>query len=169
MIVWESGHDYQVRITPHPQECHWSRETVDSMLPGSAALPDSPTPLPKSQPSTASGGGLGAAGHTSGTGRRRGGSTWKAGSNWRPSPNASGRGGPQQRPTCAMFARSTRSGRWQWGGNCSPPSALRRKPKRHTQPLCTRCSVPSAAPACGVWETTQGPEPPRAEIRNTPP
>ena len=50
MIVLESGHYYQVRITPHPQECHWSLEAIDSMLPASAALPDSPTPLPQNQP-----------------------------------------------------------------------------------------------------------------------
>ena len=47
MIVLESGHYYQVRITPHPQECHWNLEAVDSMLLASAALPDGPTLLPK--------------------------------------------------------------------------------------------------------------------------
>ena len=46
MIVLESGHYYQVRITRHPQERHWSLEAVDSMLPANAALPDSPTSLP---------------------------------------------------------------------------------------------------------------------------
>ena len=50
MIVLKSGHYFQVRITPHPQECHWSLEAVDSMLPASAALPDGPTPLPHNQP-----------------------------------------------------------------------------------------------------------------------
>ena len=50
MIVLESGHYYEVRITPHPQECHWSLQAVDSMLLASAALPDSPTHLPNDQP-----------------------------------------------------------------------------------------------------------------------
>ena len=44
MIVLESGHYAQVRITPHPHERHWSLEAVDSMLPANATLPDSPTP-----------------------------------------------------------------------------------------------------------------------------
>ena len=50
MIMSESGHQYQVRISPHPQECHWNLEAIDSMPPARAALPDSPTPLPKNQP-----------------------------------------------------------------------------------------------------------------------
>ena len=50
MIVLESGHYYQVRITPQPQERHWSLEAVDSMLPANAALPDSSTCLPNDQP-----------------------------------------------------------------------------------------------------------------------
>ena len=50
MIVLESGHYYRVPITPQPQECHRSLEAVDSMLPASAALRDSPTPLPNDQP-----------------------------------------------------------------------------------------------------------------------
>ena len=49
MIVLESGHYYQVRITPHPQECHWNLEAVDSMLPARAASPDGTTPLPQNQ------------------------------------------------------------------------------------------------------------------------
>ena len=48
MIVFESGHYHQVRITP--QDGHWNLEAVDSMLPANAALPDSPTPLPNNQP-----------------------------------------------------------------------------------------------------------------------
>ena len=51
MIVLESGHYYQVRITAHQQECHWNLEAVDSMLPASAALPDGPAPLLGNQPS----------------------------------------------------------------------------------------------------------------------
>ena len=43
MILLESGHYYQVRITPHPQECHWN-------LPVQVALPDGPTPVPHNQP-----------------------------------------------------------------------------------------------------------------------
>ena len=83
MIVLESGHYYQVRITPHPQESHSTLEAVNSKLPVTTALPDSPTPLPNDQPpdlltaivsgtqgmpSTASGGGRGAAGRTAGEG-----------------------------------------------------------------------------------------------------
>ena len=50
LIVFKNGHYYQVRITLHPQERHWSLEAVDSMLPANAAPPDSPTPLPNDQP-----------------------------------------------------------------------------------------------------------------------
>ena len=50
MIVFESGHYQQVRSTPHPQECHWNLEAVDSMLPARAALLKGPTPLPENQP-----------------------------------------------------------------------------------------------------------------------
>ena len=158
MIVFETRHYYQVRITPHAQECHWKLEAVHSMLPASAALPDGPSPLPQNlipdplrpscrvkpaagtrgMPSTASGGGLSAAGHTPGTGRRRGGSNWTANSNLRPSPSTSERRRPPLRETCAPFSRSTRSARWRWADNCYPSSALRRKPKQRTQPLCTR-------------------------------
>ena len=63
------------------------------------------------------------------------------------------------RPTCAQSSRSTRSGRWRWGSNCSPPSTLRRRPRRHTRLLWTKSSVPSAALLCDVWETPQSPEP----------
>ena len=51
VILLESGHYCQVRITSHPQESHWSTEAVDSMLPANPALPDSPTPLLNDQPS----------------------------------------------------------------------------------------------------------------------
>ena len=94
MIVLESGHYYQMRIIPHPQQNHWSLEAVYSILQANAALPDSQTPLPndpppdpltaivwgqpapgtQAMPSTASGGGRGATGRTPGTGRQRGGS-----------------------------------------------------------------------------------------------
>ena len=50
MILVERGHYYQVRITPHPQESHWSLEAVHSMLPTNTALLDRPTPLPNDQP-----------------------------------------------------------------------------------------------------------------------
>ena len=50
MIVLENGHYYQVQIIPHLQESHWSLEAVDSMLPATTALPDSPTPLLNDQP-----------------------------------------------------------------------------------------------------------------------
>ena len=50
MIVLENGHYYQVRIIPHQQESHRSLEAVDSMLPATTDLPDSPTPLFPGQP-----------------------------------------------------------------------------------------------------------------------
>ena len=50
VIVFENGHYYQARISPHPQKSHCSLEAVDSMLPAKAALPDSPTPLLNGQP-----------------------------------------------------------------------------------------------------------------------
>ena len=179
MTLLENGHYYQVRITAHPQESHWSLEAVDSMLPAAAALPDSPTPLINAQPPdplTALLSGTVGTWHPGHAlyciwrwARRRWShtrvwsatcSTWTAGSSWRPSPSASGRQRSPTRPRCAPSSRSTRSGRWHWASNCSQPSALRRRPKRHTQPLCTKSSVPSAAPSCGAWETPQGPEPP---------
>ena len=49
MIVVESGHYYQVLITPDPHECHWNLEALASIHPASAALPDGPTPLPQNQ------------------------------------------------------------------------------------------------------------------------
>ena len=45
MTVLENGQYYQVRIITHLQESHCSLEAVDSMLPATTALPDSPTPL----------------------------------------------------------------------------------------------------------------------------
>ena len=50
MVVLGNGHYYQVRIIPRPQESHWSLEAVDSMLPATTALPESPTPLLNDQP-----------------------------------------------------------------------------------------------------------------------
>ena len=50
MIVLENGDHHQVRIIPHPHESHWSLEAVDSMLPATTALPDSPMPLLNDQP-----------------------------------------------------------------------------------------------------------------------
>ena len=50
MIVLKNGHYYQVRIIRHPQRGHWSLEVVDSMLPATTDLPDSPTPLLPGQP-----------------------------------------------------------------------------------------------------------------------
>ena len=50
MILLENGHYYQVRIIPHPRRGHWSLEAVDSMLPTTTDLPDSPTPLLPDQP-----------------------------------------------------------------------------------------------------------------------
>ena len=49
-MVLENGHYYQVRIISHPQESHWSLESVNSMLLAATALPDSPTPLLNDQP-----------------------------------------------------------------------------------------------------------------------
>ena len=50
MIVLWNGHHYQVRIIPHPHNSHWSLKAVDSMLPATTALPESPTPLLPGQP-----------------------------------------------------------------------------------------------------------------------
>ena len=50
MIVFESGHYYQVRITLHPQEYHWNLKAADSVLLARAALPGGSTPLPHNQP-----------------------------------------------------------------------------------------------------------------------
>ena len=50
MVVLESGHYYQVRITPQPLENHWDLEAADSMLPKDLDLPDGPTPLLPGQP-----------------------------------------------------------------------------------------------------------------------
>ena len=49
MTMLESGHYYQVCITPQPQ-CQWNLEAVDSMLQAQAALPGGPSPLPHNQP-----------------------------------------------------------------------------------------------------------------------
>ena len=45
MVVFESGHYYQVRITPQPLERCWDLEAVDSMLPRGMGLPNGPTTL----------------------------------------------------------------------------------------------------------------------------
>ena len=50
MVVLESGHYCQVRITPRPLENHWDLEAADSMLPRDVDLPDGPTPLLPGQP-----------------------------------------------------------------------------------------------------------------------
>ena len=50
MVVLESGHYYQVRITPRPRENHWDLEAADFMLPRDVDLPDGPTPLLPGQP-----------------------------------------------------------------------------------------------------------------------
>ena len=52
VIMLESGHYYHVRIMPHPQDCHWNLEAVNSMLPARAALPDGPNALPQNEPQT---------------------------------------------------------------------------------------------------------------------
>ena len=125
MIVFESGHYYQVRITPHPHECHWNLEAVDSMLPASAALPGGPTPLPQNQPpdplmavvsgepaagtrgmpSTAAGDGLSTAGCTPRTGRGRRDFASSADSNWPPSPkHERTRETPATANLCPVFA-----------------------------------------------------------------
>ena len=120
-------------------------------------------------PSTASSGGLSAAGRTPRTARRRESCTWTAGSNWRPSPNTSERRRAPLRETCTPSSQSTRSGCWRWANTCSPPSALRQKPEQRKQPLCTRSSAPSAAPSSDLWGTPQGPNPARVKTGNTPP
>ena len=76
--------------------------------------------------------------------------------NW-PAKHAGPTAGPMTTGVLSR-PRSARSGRWRWANDCSPPSALRRRPRRHTRPLCTKSSVPSAAPWWNAWETPQGPE-----------
>ena len=131
MIVLESGHYYQVPITPHPQESHWSLEAVDSMLPATTALPDSPTPLPNDQPPdplTAIVLGTAGTWHPGHAlyclqrwARRRWPHTRDWTATWRfhldglhqseaiPQRRADG-GDPPQRPTCALSSRFPRSG-----------------------------------------------------------
>ena len=50
MMLLESCHYYQVWITPHPQESHWSLEAGDFMLPATTALPDGPIPYSTTSP-----------------------------------------------------------------------------------------------------------------------
>ena len=50
MIVLENGHYYQVRSIPHPQRGPLTLEAVDSMLPATTDLPDSPNPLLPDKP-----------------------------------------------------------------------------------------------------------------------
>ena len=50
MVVLESGHYYEVRITAPPLETHWDFEAADSMLLRDVDLPDGPTPLLPGQP-----------------------------------------------------------------------------------------------------------------------
>ena len=51
MLVLESGHYYQVRITPRPLDYPWDLEAADSMLLRDVGLPDDSTPLLPGQPS----------------------------------------------------------------------------------------------------------------------
>ena len=171
IIVLEGGHYYQVRITPHLQESDWSLEAVDSMLLATAALPDSPAPLLNDQPPDSL---TAIVSRTVGTwhpgralyclwrcARRRWPHTrvWTATWTFHLDCRQQLEAIPQRvrtaetplRPTCAQSSRSIRSVRWRWASNCNPPSAQRRKPKQHTWPLCTKSSVPSAAPLCGAW------------------
>ena len=166
MILLESGRYYQVRITPHSQESHWSLGAVDSMLLANTALPDSPTPLPNDQPSdprtaiVSGAAGTWHPGHALYCLWRWARCRWPHTRDWTATwrfhldgrqqleaiPQREGRAETPQRPTCVPSSRSSGSGRWRWAGNCSPPSALRQKPRGHTRPLCTRSSVPSARP-----------------------
>ena len=50
MVVFESGHYYQVRITRGPQEDHWDFGAAYSMLPRGVDLPDGPDPLLPGRP-----------------------------------------------------------------------------------------------------------------------
>ena len=50
MVLLESGHYYQVRVTPRPLESHLDLVGVDSMIPRGMDLPDGPTPLLRGQP-----------------------------------------------------------------------------------------------------------------------
>ena len=50
MVVLQSGHYYQVRITPRALDNHWDLEAAETMLPRDVGLPDDPTPLLPGQP-----------------------------------------------------------------------------------------------------------------------
>ena len=169
MIVLENGHYYQVRIIRHPQRGHWSLEAVDSMLPATPLLTGQPPdPLRAVVSGTA---GTWHPGHALYClwrwARRRWPHTRAWSAAWRfyldgrqqleaiPERTAET---PTATNLCPVF-RSTRSGRWHWASNCSPPSALRRRPRRRKRPWCTKFSVPSAAPLCDAWVTPQGPGP----------
>ena len=192
MIALESGHYYQVRITPHPQECHWNLEAVDSMLPASTALPDSPTSLPQNQPPdplTAVVSGEAGSWHPGhalyclwwGTQRRwphtrDRTATWKFHLDGRQQLEAI----PQHERTmetpaeanlCPVFAIHQILV-LAMGGQLLPTIRTETKAQAAHAALvhmCTRSLVPSAAPSCDVWGTPQGPNPPQAETGNTPP
>ena len=182
MIVLDNGHYYQVRIIPHPQESHWSLEAVDSML------PDSPGPLLEGQPpdplTAIVSGAVGTwhPGHALYCLWRRARRRWPHTRVWLATWRFHLDGRQQldaiphrertaETPTapnlCPVFAIH-QIRRWRCASNCSPSSTLRRRARQHTRPLCTKFSVPSAAPSCGAWRTPQGPERPRGETGNTP-
>ena len=120
-VVRESGHYYQVRITPRPLENHWDLEDADSMLPRDVDLPNGPTPLLPGQPldplaaiasgaagtwhpghaSTACGDGPNKGGRIPGIRQRYGGSTWMTGNRQKPCHPTNRQPGGPPRTTCA--------------------------------------------------------------------
>ena len=182
-IVLENGHYYQVRITQHPQESHWSLEAVDTMLPGTTALPDNATPLLNGKPpdrlTTIVSGTVGtwhpgpALYCLGGWARRRWPHTRVWTTTWRfhldgrqrleailqRSQKAVNSAAPNMCPVFAIHQI------WALALGEQLQPAIRTGTEAQA---CTKSSVPSAAPSCGAWETPQGPEPPRAETGNTP-
>ena len=187
MIVLESGHYYQVRITPQPQESRWSLKAVDSMPLGTTALLNSPTPLPNDQPRDPL---TAIVSQTAGTwhpgharycfwmwARRRWLQTRDWTVTWRFHLDSRQQleAVPQRERTaetptatnlCPVFAiHQIRA--LAMGEQLQPAIRSETEAGGHTRPLCTKSSVPSAAPSCGTWETPHGPEPRRAETGNT--
>ena len=166
MIVLENGHYYQVRIIPHPQESHWSLKAVNSMLLATTALPDSPTPLLNDQPPdplTAIVSGTAGTWHPGHAlyclwrwALRRWPHTRVWSATWRfyldgrqqleaiPERTAETPTAPNLCPVFGIHKIRALA----LGEQLQPTFALKRRPRRHTQRLCTKSSVPSTAPLC---------------------
>ena len=177
MIVLENGDYYQVRIIPDRQESHWSLGAVDSMLPATTALADSPTPLRNAQlpdPLTAIVSGTAGTWHPGHAlyclwrwAQRRWPHTRAWSAAWRfyldgrqqleaiPERMAETPTAPNLCPVFAIHQIRALA----LGQQMQPTIRSETAPRRQARSLCTKSSVPSAAPLCNAWETPQGPEP----------